>query len=213
VLPVITESTQLVAVLADGREIRGEAQIRQPGKAPIRELFLEDRTVPLGAGVAEAVADADLVLIGPGCLYTSVIACLAAAGLAEALQRSNATKVFCCNTTTTPGQTDGLTVWDHVMTITRYLNGSPPHYALINDRPPRTEVAEAYRQDNVYPLLPTASEEAEIRRLGCLPVAADLIEEEWTGKRMLHKVDTIRHDPAKVGQVLLKIMSSPVQQP
>lgn len=213
VLPVITASTHLVAELVDGRVVRGEAMVRQPGKAPIRVLSLEDLTVRLAEDVAEALADADLVVIGPGCLYTSVIACLVVPGFAEALERSQATRVFCCNTTTTPGQTDGLSVLDHVKTLTRYLNGIPLHYALLNNRLPGPAVVEAYRRDNVHPVLPTASEVEEIRRLGCTPVLADLIEERWAGKRMLHKLDTIRHDPVKVRKTLLNIMSSFARRP
>lgn len=208
VLPVITASTHLVAALADGRTVRGEAMIRRPGKASIAEICLEDGTAQLGEGVAEALADADLVVIGPGCLYTSIIACLVAPGLAEALQRTKARKVFCCNTTTTPGQTDGLTAPDHVKTLIRFLKGSAPHYALINDRRPRPEVEEAYRADGIHLLVCTSAELEEIGRLGCRAVPADLIEEEWTGKRSLHKVDTLRHDPVKVRQQLLKIMAT-----
>lgn len=208
VLPVIDASTHLVAELVDGRIVRGEASVREPGKARISALSLEDPTVGLAEGVAETLAAADVVLLGPGCFYTSVIACLVAPGLPEALQQSRAVRIFCCNTTTTPGQTDGLTVLDHVVILTRYLPGALPHYALINDRRPQSEVEEAYRQDNVCPLLPTPAEVESIRRLGCTPVCADLIEEQWTGKRTLHKLDAIRHDPVKVRRQVLNIASA-----
>lgn len=205
VLPVTTANTHLVAVLDDGREIEGEKEIRGLGKPPIKSLFLKQSEATLGEGVAEAIMGADMIVIGPGCFYTSILACLVVPGLPETIRKARGKKMYCCNTTSTPGQTDGLSVFDHVEILVRYLEGNYPEYVLINNKKPRREMEEAYRKDNIFPLLPAADELRKIKALGSIPIAADLIEEDWRGKRIMHKLDSIRHDPQKVRQVLLAV--------
>jgi conserved hypothetical protein, cofD-related len=205
VLPVTTTNTNLKAVLKNGKIVRGEKEIRRPGKAPIEKILLEENSVTLGEGVPRAIMEADMILIGPGCLYTSIIACLLVPGLSALLDQTTAKKVFCCNTTTTPGQTDDLTIFDHVNLITRYLDNHPPDYVLLNNKKPRPKMVKAYQRDNVRLILPTAQEIKKIKAAGIIPIVTDLIEEEWTGKRRLHKLDTIRHSPQKVRKALLKI--------
>jgi uncharacterized cofD-like protein len=213
VLPVTTANTNIKAILANGEEVWGEEEVRRLGKPSIQKLFLENSSVELGEGVSEALMEADIIVIGPGCLYTSVIACLVVPGFTEFLQKTEAKIIYCCNTTTTPGQTDGLTVLDHVEIITRYLNNIPPHYVLVNNKKPQQDMEEAYRQDNIYLILPTPDEVERIREMGSFPVLTDLIEEGWKGKRTLHKLDTIRHDPQKVRKVLLAIYEGKIFSP
>jgi uncharacterized cofD-like protein len=203
VLPVTTASTHLAAILVDGRQIEGEEEIRRVGKPPIKTLFLKDSDAKMGDGVADRIMGADVIVIGPGCFYTSIVACLVVPGIREVLLRTTAKKIFCCNTTTTPGQTDDLSILDHVEILRRYLGGNPPEYVLINSTKPPREMEEAYRKDSVLSLLPAADEVQRIESLGCIPIAADLIEEGWVGKRRLHKLDSIRHDPRKVSSVLM----------
>jgi len=205
VLPVTTANTQLAAILDDGREIEGEKEIRRVGKPSIKTLFLKNSDAELGKGVAESIMGADMIVIGPGCLYTSIVACLVVPGLQEVLQKTTAKKIFCGNTTTTPGQTDAFSVLDHVEIIIRYLANLSPEYVLVNNKKPRREMEEAYRKDNVFPLIPAADEMQKINSLGSIPIATDLIEEDWVGKRKMHKLDTIRHDPQKVSAVLMAV--------
>ncbi len=204
-LPVTTTNTNLNAVLKNGKVVRGEKEVRRPGKPPIEKIFLEESSATVGKGVPRAIMGADLIIIGPGCLYTSVIACLLVPGLSALLNQTKAKKIYCCNTTTTPGQTDGLTILDHVNLIARYLGNHPPDYVLVNDKKPRPEVVKAYRQDNIRLILPAPQEIKKIKTAGIIPIVMDLIEENWTEKRKLHKLDTIRHNPQKVRKALLKI--------
>ena len=205
VLPVTTTNANLKAVLKNGKVVRGEKEVRQPGKPPIEKIFLEERSARLGEGILQAIRGADMILIGPGCLYTSIIACLVVPGLSVLLDQTKAKKIYCCNTTTTPGQTDDLTIWDHVNLVTQYLDNHPPDYVLVNNKKPQSAVVKAYQRDNVRLILPTPQEIKKIKTAGISPVVTDLIEENWTGKRNLHKVDTIRHSPQKVRKALLKI--------
>lgn len=205
VIPVTSQYAHIKAVLEDGQEVLGEKQVRRLGKSRIRELGLDRDNVPLGDGVAEAIGEADLILIGPGCLFTSVAACLVVPGLADQVSRARGATVYCCNTTTTPGQTDGFTIPDHVEVVTRCLSNVPPDYVLINNRRPGTEIEAAYEQDGIQVLIPSADEVTTIAQRGCTPQLADLIEEGWAGKRTLHKLDSIRHDPRKIEAVLMSI--------
>ena len=205
VLPVTTTNTNLKARLKNGKVVLGEKEVRRPGKPPIEKIFLEKSAVTLGEGIPRAIMGADMIIIGPGCLYTSIIACLIVPGLSDLLGQTNAKKIFCCNTTTTPGQTDHLTILDHMNLITRYLDNHPPDYVLLNNKKPRPAVVKAYQQDNVHPILPTSQEIEKIKTAGIIPVVTDLIEENWTEKRNLHKLDTIRHSPQKVRKVLREI--------
>ena len=204
VLPVTTTSTNLKAVLKNGKVVRGEKEVRRPGKPPIEKIFLEE-IATLGEGIPRAIREADLIMIGPGCFYTSIIACLLVPGLSALLRQTKAKKVFCCNTTTTPGQTDDFTIVDHVNLITHYLDNHPPDYVLVNNKNPQPPIVKAYQRDNVRLVLPTPQEIEEIKTAGIIPVVTDLIEENWTGKRTLHKLDTIRHSAQKVRKALRAI--------
>jgi uncharacterized cofD-like protein len=192
-------------VLKNGKVVRGEKEVRQPEKPPIEKIFLEESFVTLGEGIPRAIREADMIIIGPGCFYTSVIACLLVPGLSAVLDQTKAKKIYCCNTTTTPGQTDDLTILDHVNLITQYLDNHPPDYVLMNNKKPRPAVVKAYQSDNVRLILPTPQEIEKIKTARIIPMVTDLIEENWTGKRELHKVDTIRHSPQKVRKALREI--------
>ncbi len=205
VLPVTTTNTNLKAMLKNGKVVRGEKEVRRPGKPPIEKIFLEENSVTLGEGILRAIMGADMIIIGPGCLYTSIIACLLVPGFPPYSYQSKAKKIYCCNTTTTPGQTDDLTILDHVNLITQYLDNHPPDYVLVNNKKPRPAVVKAYQRDNVRLILPTPQEIEKIKTAGIIPMVTDLIEENWTGKRKLHKLDTIRHSPQKVRKALREI--------
>jgi uncharacterized cofD-like protein len=182
-----------------------EKKVRLPGKPPIEKIYLKENSVTLGAGISWEYYGADMIIIGPGCLYTSIIACLLVPEISKILHQSKAKKIYCCNTTTTPGQTDNLTILDHVNLITRYLDNHPPDYVLVNNKKPRPAVVKAYQRDNVRLILPTPQEIEKIKTAGIIPMVSDLTEENWTGQRNLHKLDTIRHSPQKVGKVLREI--------
>jgi len=205
VLPVTTTNTNLKAVLKNGKVIRGEKEVRRPGKPLIEKIFLEESSATLGEGILRTIMGADMILIGPGCLYTSIIACLLVPGLSALLDKTKAKKIYCCNTTTTPGQTDDLTILEHVNLITQYLGNHPPDYVLVNNKKPRPAVVKAYQRDNIRLILPTPQEIKKIKAAGIIPMVTDLIEEDWTGKRKLHKLDTIRHSPQKVRKALQEI--------
>jgi uncharacterized cofD-like protein len=189
VLPGAAAPVELVARLEDGRVVRGECAIARAG-ARIREVALA-RPVAARADAIRAVLGADLVVLGPGSLYSSVLASLLARGMAEALHDTAATRVLVVNLFTQPGETDGYRASDHVRAVREHL-GDVVDVALVQ-RPP----------------LPAALVAAQAR-LGAEPVAVDRGGIEALGAvvrsaDLLGAGDLPRHDPEKVARALLGI--------
>lgn len=206
VLPVSTISTDLCAELEDGCIMGDELAVRGLGKAAIRRLFLSNPAATAHPPAVEAILQADLVVLGPGSFYTSVLATLLFAGISEALQQTGATIVFVCNTTTQPGQTDGYRAQDHVQRLVEVLGTGVVDVALIN-RSSRLEpaVLAHYEAEGLYLLCPDESELAAIAGLGVRPLAGDYVEGTAEKRTLWNKQDTIRHDTAILGNLLWKI--------
>jgi uncharacterized cofD-like protein len=202
VVPVPVSPTTLCARLADGTVVRGEANVRSTEKARIAKLFLEPADPGVSEACLRALCEADLVVLGPGGLYCSVLPGLLLEPVRRALAVSAARTVYICNTTTQPGQTDGLDIVAHVEEVLRYLEDRRLDYVLLNIQAPREEMLAAYREDEVHFMPVTPEEVRRVRALGPIPVVGNFVEEGWQRKRRLHKLDTIRHDPHKVAMAL-----------
>jgi uncharacterized cofD-like protein len=158
VLPVTGASAHLAAELADGREVRGELAVRAVGKPRIRRVFLAEGTVAANPAALEAVAAADLVVLGPGSLYTSLLACLVCDGLPAALRDSPARRVYISNTTTQPGQSDGYTLTDHVAAVLDHGGPGVLDGVLVNTAAPPPAQAAPLAAAGVHPVLPSPGE-------------------------------------------------------
>ncbi len=206
VLPISTANTHLCAELEDGRVMQNELEVRGLHKAPIRRLFLADPSAPTYPPVLEALAQADMVVIGPGSLFTSVLATLLFDGLVTALRQTRAEVVFVCNTTTQPGQTDHYRVIDHVQRVTELLGSGVLNTVLVN----RSEVLDLellaqYAVEGIHLLQPTDAELADIAAQGIRTLVQDYAEMTGGKRELWNKQDTIRHDPALIGLALYKL--------
>ncbi len=206
VLPLPSSPTTLCARLADGSVVRGEFNIRAPGKAPIAEVFLDPADTRVAESAIQAIHTADLIVFGPGGLYCSVLPGLLPGPIRRAIQETRAKAVYICNTTTQPGQTDGFDAVAHVQEVLRYLGAGHLDYVLLNTQVPTDEMIAAYRQDDVHFMPVTPEEIRRVKALGPIPVVGNFVEEDWRGKRALHKLDTIRHDPHKVATTLQSLV-------
>ena len=173
------------------------ATVAVTGGNPIRRVFLEPEQPPVYPEVVRALLDADLIVIGPGSLYTSILPNLLVGDLARALCWSRAAKVYVCNVATQPGETDGYSVSAHVRAIRDHLDarlgpgisGVPFTHVLVNS--------------NLSPEIPAAwgvtrpdvgeAERAELTQLGVDVLAADVVDE----------ARPTRHDPQKLARALL----------
>lgn len=194
VLPSTLENVQLRAVLADGREIRGETAIGRAG-APVRRIDLEPRGCRPVPAALEALAAADLVVLGPGSLYTSVLPNLLVEGIAAAIRAAPALKVYVANIMTQPGETRGFTAADHLRAIHDHAGAGLVDWVLVN----RGAVG--------------AGRLGRYRALGAEPVAADVAALEALGVRVLERDlvsrdALVRHDPAALAEALLDLAAA-----
>jgi uncharacterized cofD-like protein len=194
IFPATNTNVTLAAMMDDGSLVRGETNITA-SKRSIVELMLEPATAdPLPETLA-AIANADLITLGPGSLYTSLITNLLVRGIPEALAASRATKVFVCNLMTQANESLGLTASQHIEKILQHV-GEPRSpifdYALINTGPISAMRLEQYAREGQQPI--EADLEA-IRALGVEPVTGNFV----------HEGEVLRHDYDRVAERLLAL--------
>ena len=207
IFPVTEENTHICAELMDGTIVEEEFNVRQLDKAAIKRIFVQNPEATVYPPCIDALREADLITIGPGSLFTTVIACLAFKEIAQAIRDSSALKVYVCNTTTQPGQTDGYTLSDHVQQVISYLGIGVLDYVVLNSSEPSPQLMELYARERVDVLLPTPHEVHNILTMNVTPVMADVADTR-SGKRALwQKQDTIRHNPELIAAILLDLMS------
>jgi uncharacterized cofD-like protein len=192
VLPSTTENVRLRAELVDGSWVDGESQISSVPRR-IRKVSLEPQDPgPFSEAVA-ALLQADIVVIGPGSLYTSLIPVLLVTELGDAIRQSGARVVLVMNLTTEPGETDGYTAVDHLLAIRRHAPDVPIHHVLLNATPVPDDMVQAYSTTNATLVCPDTD---LLRALGYPPVMRELL---GPGPR-------IRHDAPKLGAAILELL-------
>ena len=190
IYPATITDVRLVAELEDGREVRGETQITAT-KSGISHLRLEpEHCVPLPDALA-AIRSADVVTIGPGSLYTSILPNLLVSQVADTIAQSNATKIFVTNLMTQPGETDGYDAQKHLATITEYAPQIIFDCILLNDRPITDAQAGLYAGDGAYQV---KWDDRHPGINGANVVRADLLE----------RGDMVRHDPQRLSELVLE---------
>jgi uncharacterized cofD-like protein len=195
VLPTTLHDVTLCAEFTDGSVVEGESAITRAGRV-IRRVYLKPARVPALQDVLEAVGEADLLILGPGSLYTSVIPNLLVERVAEAIRKSRALKVYVCNVMTQQGETRGFRASDHVRVLLEQRGPGLFEYVLVNTRRPRNQALLArYSQEGAEPVEPDLD---AIRALGPKPVPEDLISED----------ELVRHDPRKIATVLLQLLTA-----
>jgi uncharacterized cofD-like protein len=179
IVPSTLAHVTLSAELEDERVLVGEHQVPHGG-APIRRVFLEPSNPPAYPEAVSAILDADLVIVGPGSLYTSVLPNLLVPDLDRALGATAATVAYVANVATQPGETDGYTLDDHVAAIQRHVPGGLIDIVLAN-----ANLSQPMRPEwGVSAVQPEMSHGRGSPQL----IVADLVEE---GR-------PTRHDPAKL---------------
>jgi uncharacterized cofD-like protein len=194
IFPSTNTNVTLAADMDDGSLVRGETNITA-SKHSIVELRLEPDTADPMPETLEAIANADLITLGPGSLYTSLITNLLVRGIPEALAASPATKVFVCNLMTQANESLGLTASQHIEKILQHAAGvhSPIFdFALINTGPISGLRLEQYAREGQQPI---EADLDRIRALGVVPVTGNFV----------HEGDVLRHDYDLVAAQLLAL--------
>jgi uncharacterized cofD-like protein len=195
VLPATLRDVTLCAEFTDGTVVEGESAITRAGRV-IRRVYLKPARVPALQDVLEAIGEADLLILGPGSLYTSVIPNLLVEGVVEAIRHSRALKAYVCNVMTQHGETRGFRASDHARVLLEHGGPGLFEYVLVNTRRPRSQALLArYSQEGAEPVEPDLE---AIRALGLRPEPQDLISDE----------ELVRHDPRKIASVLLQLLAT-----
>jgi uncharacterized cofD-like protein len=173
IYPATTSNIELEALMEDGTRVRGETKITA-SKGRIKELFLIPGDVGPMPQTLEAIANADLITIGPGSLFTSLIPNLLVRGISEAIVESKAIKVYICNLMTQANESLGLTAAEHIRALERHAQGRIFDYALINRTPVSDELKSKYASEGASQIV---NDLDAIEAMGVIPVLGDYLEE------------------------------------
>ncbi len=191
IFPSTLADVRLTARLADGRTIAGESRINKT-RVPIARLdIVPDRCRPLPETLA-AIQEADLITVGPGSLYTSLIPNLLVRGMPERIARSKALKVYVGNLMTQPGETLRYTAAQHLRALDEHAGRRLFDHVILNTRALSPALRKRYAARRAEPV---TNDIEEVRALGVQPVLADLLDEDHVA----------RHDPRRLAQLLLDL--------
>jgi uncharacterized cofD-like protein len=187
IYPATTSNVELEVLMEDGTRVRGETRITA-SKGKIRELFLIPPDAEPLPQTLEAIAHADLITIGPGSLFTSLIPNLLVRGIAQAITKSCAVKVFVCNLMTQANESLGLTAADHIGALTTHAGTQLFDYALINRKAASHEMKAQYALEGASQIV---ADLETIEALGVCPVLGDYLDEGTVAR---HATDRVAHD-------------------
>src|SRR5271163_1849683 len=187
IYPATMSSVELEAALEDGTRVRGETRITA-SKGKIRELVLVPPDVEPLPQTLEAIANADLITIGPGSLFTSLIPNLLVRGIPEAILESPAIKVFVCNLMTQVNESLSLTASEHISALNDHACARLFDYALLNRKGASPEMKAKYALEGASQIVIDLE---AIEALGVCPVLGDYLEE---GEAARHATDRVAHD-------------------
>jgi uncharacterized cofD-like protein len=184
IFPATTSSVELEAEFEDGSRVLGETRITA-SKGKIRELFLVPPDVQPLPQTLEAIAAADLITIGPGSLFTSLIPNLLVQGIVEAIVNSNAVKVYICNLMTQANESLGLSAAEHIHALNQHAHAQLFDYALINQKPASAEMKTKYALEGASQIVVDLD---AIEGLGICPVLGDYLDEEVVARHATERV-------------------------
>jgi uncharacterized cofD-like protein len=191
IFPSTNANVTLEAELEDGRVVAGETKISRSTRRIHRVRLVPPGARPLQE-VLDAIREADLILLGPGSLYTSIIPSLLVRGVVNAISRSRAECVYIANLMTQPGETDGYSVADHVRAIYDHTRVGLFDWVVVNRAPASSQaLLRRYRGEGAVPVDPSLE---ELRRMGLKYVAAALLQQDGV----------VRHDQKCLARLLLR---------
>ncbi len=201
VLPVTAEDVKLCAELENGEKITGESQIPlsvMESKSRIRRVSLEPSNPKPIEETISAIKDADIIVFGPGSLYTSIIPNFLVKGIIEALSKSKAKKVFITNIMTQPGETDGYSVLDHLKAVDQHIGRKIIDCILVNNERISADNLIKYKDDGAKPVYLNKKESRKLKREGIKIIEGAFVDE---------KQGYIRHDADRIADVIKELAS------
>lgn len=202
VIPVTCQEITLCARLTGGTIVRGESNIPKTviaGEGRIKDVYLEPGNVQTIDDARTAIRKADIIIIGPGSLYTSLIPNLLVGGIGEELTDSDAIKILVCNVMTQKGETDGFSPSDHVRETEKYMRGSKLDYVLVNNKMADEQTSARYREEGSSQVVLSPGEKENLESSGI-----KVIEDDFIDIRMGY----IRHNADKIAGKILEIFDN-----
>ena len=201
VLPVTLEDVKLSAELEDGFVVSGESTIGNHNsihEGKIKKVYCEPQNVKPLQDALDALAEADIVVLGPGSLYTSIISNLLVDGVCDSLKKSNAVKVYVCNIMTQPGETDGYSVYEHINAIEKHSYSGIIDYCIVNTADIPGELKKKYVDEGaeLVKVDTDAINKADIKIIG--------------GEFVSIKNGLVRHDPKRLAEAVIELVAEAV---
>jgi uncharacterized cofD-like protein len=207
IIPVTFDNVHLVARYDNGQQILGEHFIDEPDELQGQHRIVELEIIPKARAnpkAIKAIKNADLIVLGPGDLYTSIICNLVVDGVSKAIAKSEAKKVFVLNLMTRFGQTNDFTAKDHIWELEKYLGKGAVDVCLINKTkkfPPG--VLARYREEKAYPIKDDLNKSGGIKVVKRSFVSRRVFEKPKSDKL---KRSLIRHDPKKLAKAIMSLL-------
>jgi len=195
VLPATLDNAQLSAVMDDGSIIIGESRIVSDPRQ-IKTMALSPQHVVPYDLVLEAISESDLILLGPGSLFTSLIPNLLIDGVATAIEEAGGEKLLIANLMTQHGETDSLTHRDHLQTLNAYIRLSRFDYLLVNSEKPSADFLMRYQHEDAEPVIDDLLEANDY--------GLDVIRDDFLGTAKWVGKETVKHDPEKLARTIAK---------
>lgn len=201
VLPVTLDKMDLIAELENGKKFLGESAIPKfvlKENSGIKKMYLENDQVSVLNDCLSAIEEADLIVLGPGSLYTSIIPNLLVRKMCEAITDSRAKTVYICNVMTQPGETDGYGVFDHVNAILEHSSEGVIDYCIANTETLDKRVSDKYLLENSVQVLPNKGDIEKFIKHNIELITGEFIEEVN---------NYVRHDSDSISECLLDIVN------
>lgn len=198
VIPVTEENIVLEATFDDESIVRGETTITSAKKNTQRNIrqvrLVPEKPEPL-PGVLEAILEAEVIILGPGSLYTSVLPNLLVPGVAQAISESKAVKLYVMNLMTQDGETEGFSAVDHIRTLQAHTGRQVVDYCVYNTEPINRHLMKRYSEEGGRQLFP---QREDFSVLGVQAFGADLLA---------HDGKFVRHDPLRLSYFIMNTVN------
>ncbi|MDD5730261.1 MAG: YvcK family protein [Candidatus Omnitrophica bacterium] len=192
VIPSTLSNVVLAAHYTDGSTTEGEDKIPK-ARLPIEKVFLRPASPEATPEAIKAIKEADIIVLGPGSLYTSIIPNLLIKEITDAIVSAKATKVYVCNVMTQPGETDGYSTSEHIKNLIKHSHPRVFDYCVVNTGKIPVALLKRYEQDSAYPVL---NDRKNIENMGYRVIEEDIVATN----------DVIRHDSGKLAKTILSFL-------
>ncbi len=193
VLPAANQSIVLGAIMSDGSIVEGESQIPKSNKQ-IGRVFLEPEDIEALPESLQAIRQADLIVLGPGSLYTSVLPNLLVPQIAQEINRAKAKKVYICNVMTQKGETDDFTASDHVKVLMNYMAEDALDHVIVNNKTIPKHILARYADEGAKPVV---HDKKKLKALGLDMISDRIIKYDQS---------VIRHDEKVLTELLMTLL-------